>query len=137
MDLAYNHLFEHVDTTVVSSSAIERLTSHFLEKRVAARHTAYLAHYSRFELPSPPINPEMILPIQPGIFKGTTRSNGIQLFLLSYKDGNQVIGRKIESYQSNRSQQFFRWDGLERLTTASTISDSRRLWEAGYYQSTK
>lgn len=74
MDLAYNHLFEHVDTTVVSSSAIERLTNHFLEKRVAARHTAYLAHYIRFELPSSSssINPEMILPIQPGIFKGTT-----------------------------------------------------------------
>jgi len=67
---------------------------------MAAHHTAYLAHYSRFELPSSSssINPEMILPIQPGIFKGTTKSNGIQLFLLSYKDGNKVIGRKITVY---------------------------------------
>lgn len=99
MNLAYNHLSDHVDTVAVySSSAIESLTNHFLEKRVAARHTAYLTHYSRFELPSSSVNLEMILPIQPGIFKGTTKSNGIQLFLLSYKDGNTVIGRKITVY---------------------------------------
>ena len=85
------YLSEHVDTT---ASVSWSLTHHFAEKCRAVRNADYLAHYSRLELPSSP--PEMTLPIQPGIFKGTTRSEGIQLILLSYQnDGKKVTGRKI------------------------------------------
>jgi len=43
--------------------------------------------------------PEKTWPIQPGIFKGTTRYDGIQLLLLSYKNNvNKVTGQKITVY---------------------------------------
>jgi len=88
------YLSNHVDTM---ASVYWLLTHHFDDKGRNVRNTDYLAHYSRLDLPSSP--PGMTLPIQPGIFKGTTKYQGIQLILLSYQnDGGKVTGRKITVY---------------------------------------
>jgi len=93
------YLSDHVDMTdmTVSSDLSLSFNIHFNEKCRAVSVTNYLSNYSRLELPS--AAPEKTLPIQPGIFKGTTRYDGIQLLFLSYKNnGKKVTGQKITVY---------------------------------------
>ncbi len=95
-DLKY--ISDHIDMTVRPyPEDFLKHGHHFTHKCRSVRNTDYLAHYSRLELSSSP--PGVNLPIQPGIFKGTTRSEGIRLILLSYQnDGKKVTGRKITVY---------------------------------------
>jgi len=53
-------------------------------------------HYSRLELPNAC---NFKVPIQPGLFKGTYGSHGIELIILTYEDDRKAKATKITVFR--------------------------------------